>query len=202
MKYVREIKEALGISEPIFLNKRKDLEKFNIGDWSHGKVNVLTWGREASLTIGKYCSFAETVTLMLGGEHHIDWISTYAFPSFVDAYSNHPDWPRKKGPMVIGNDVWIGRDSVLMSGITVGDGAVIGAGSVVRKNVKPYAIVVGNPAIFAGYRFPPDIIEKLLMIKWWNWPHERIVEALPLMMDTDISKFVNKYYAELPSSSV
>lgn len=189
----RFINKLRGRREPVFLNQQKHLQNFDIGDYSHGHLNVLTWTKSGGLHIGKYCSFAENVTIMLGGEHRIDWVSTYAFPTLFEKAKGHPGWPKLKGDTVVGNDVWVGRDSIILSGVTIGDGAIIGAGSVVRKDVKPYAIVTGNPAIFTGFRFDRDVIADLIDMQWWNWPIEKIEEALPLMLTTDIRQFIEAY---------
>lgn len=109
--------------------------------------------------IGRYCSIANLCTI--GAQPHaMDKFSTYPFDQPAPA------------PTTIGNDVWIGANSVILGGVTVGDGAVIGAGSVVTKNVPPYAIVYGNPARMARYRFDNGTINKLLFSKWWLLPIE------------------------------
>ncbi len=92
--------------------------------------------------------------------------------------------------MIIGSDVWIGIETLLMPGIKIGDGAVIGAGSVVTKDVPPYAVVGGNPAKVLKYRFPQDIIDELLQIRWWDWEDERIREAASFLMSKNVEEFV------------
>jgi carbonic anhydrase/acetyltransferase-like protein (isoleucine patch superfamily) len=90
----------------------------------------------------------------------------------------------------IGNDVWIGAKATILSGVAVGDGAVIGARSVVARDVPPYGIVVGNPARFIRKRFTDDIIRQLLEIRWWDWDVARVRQFLPLLLQPDISKFL------------
>jgi len=121
-------------------------------------------GEEEGLIIGKYCSIAANVTIMLGGNHRYDWITTYPFSVIWPAYSYIKGHPKSKGFVVIGNDVWIGRNAMIMSGVHIGDGAVVGAGSIITKDVPPYAIVAGNPAKVVRYRFNEDQIERLLRI--------------------------------------
>jgi acetyltransferase-like isoleucine patch superfamily enzyme len=99
--------------------------------------------------------------------------------------------PSTKGEVVIGNDVWIADNVVIMSGVKIGDGAVIANNSHVIKDVEPYSLVGGNPAKFIKYRFTESQIEKLKEIKWWDWDIEKINEFLPLMCNSDIDNFIN-----------
>ena len=92
--------------------------------------------------------------------------------------------------MIIGNDVWISANVTIMSGITIGDGAVIAHNSHVVKNVEPYSVIGGNPAKLIKYRFTPEQIEKLLEIKWWNWDDEKINEFTPLLCNNNIDEFI------------
>lgn len=161
------------------------------GKFSYGNPKVLSWGEGASLTIGNFCSIARGVTIFLGGEHRVDWISTYPFSILFKEYENIKGHPRTKGNVVIGNDVWIGREARILSGVTIGDGAVIGAYSVVTSSVPPYAIVAGNPQKIIRYRFNKDIIDELLEIKWWDWSIEEIKKAIPNILSTDICHFIN-----------
>ena len=92
--------------------------------------------------------------------------------------------------MTIGNDVWIGRNVIIISGVKIGDGSVIGAGSVVTKDVPPYAIAAGNPAKIVRMRFDEETIKKLLKIEWWNWSLERVLANLPYLLSNDIAEFV------------
>jgi carbonic anhydrase/acetyltransferase-like protein (isoleucine patch superfamily) len=105
--------------------------------------------------------------------------------------------PRSKGDTVIGNDVWIGRSARVMSGVTICDGAVIGAYSVVTKNVCPYTIVGGNPAREIRKRFSDQQIAALLAIKWWNWPIEKIVECVDELSDPDVDLFIARHRADV-----
>jgi virginiamycin A acetyltransferase len=97
------------------------------------------------------------------------------------------DTPDRKGDTIVGNDVWIGMDATIMPGVTIGDGAIIGARSVVTNDVEPYTIVGGNPAKVIRKRFDPQIIEKLLEIRWWNWPQEKILEKVDAITGADIT---------------
>lgn len=113
--------------------------------------------------VGRYCSIANLVTI--GAQpHRLNWLGTYPFLQLATV------------PTFIGNDVWIGSGAVILAGVRVGDGAVIGAGSVVTKDVPPYAIVVGNPAKVKRYRFTPEVIEGLLETKWWELSEEEAMK--------------------------
>lgn len=142
--------------------------------------------------IGKYCSIARQVTIGIKG-HNYNWVTTSPIITspmygFID---NNIDEPQKDN-VIIGNDVWIGMNVMIMRGIKIGDGAVVAAGSIVTKDVEPYSIVGGNPARHIKYRFSQDIIKKLLSIKWWDWEESTIKERINDFYD--INKFVDKYY--------
>jgi acetyltransferase-like isoleucine patch superfamily enzyme len=176
------------------LKDEKHLSEYSIGDFSYGppgSPNVLRWHKNEQLTIGKFCSFASNVTILLGGEHRTDWITTYPFNVLFNEFSNFKEHPKSKGNVKIGNDVWVGMNVIILSGVTVGDGAVIGAGAVVSKDVPPYAIVAGNPAKIVKTRFSPTEISRLLEIKWWDWDFELIKKNMHLLLSNDIKAFLN-----------
>lgn len=178
------------------LDQRADLSGYDIGPYSWGHLTVSNRAPGCVLTVGRYCSFAYGTQVLLGGEHRADFVSTYRFgvyPPFKEWTEPVPDSSVGRGDVTIGNDVWIGHQAVVLSGVTLGDGVVVGAGSVVRQNAPPYAVVLGNPARVAGFRFPPEQIEALLRIAWWDWSEERIVQALPLMMSQDIQSFIDAH---------
>jgi acetyltransferase-like isoleucine patch superfamily enzyme len=101
--------------------------------------------------------------------------------------------PTCKGDIQIENDVWIGATSTIMSGVTIHNGAIIGAGSTVTKDVPPFAIVAGNPGRIVKYRFTEEQIEKLLQIAWWNWEEEQVKDNAMLMWSSNIDEFINKF---------
>lgn len=133
--------------------------KVTVGRRSYGELTVRTFGDEAeSLTIGSFVSIADEVTFLLGGNHPYRGFSTFPF---LAKYFGVLVESKTKGPIVVGDDVWIGLNSTILSGVTIGQGAIVAAGSVVTKDVPPYSIVGGNPALVIKYRFEKEIIEKL-----------------------------------------
>ena len=165
--------------------------QYRIGRGSYGDLQVLTFGEDTTLRIGNYCSFARGVQIMLGGNHRPDWVTTYPFSAIDRRFRDFEGHPRSKGDVVIGNDVWIAREAMILSGVTVGDGAVIGARAVVSRNVPPYTIVAGNPATEVRTRFPEEIVARLLALRWWDWPDDRIAAAMPHLLSDRIEAFLN-----------
>ena len=145
------------------------------------------------LNIGKYCSIACGAKFMFtSGNHAMQSLSTYPFPIFVEEWglewSDITNAWDNKGDIVIGNDVWIGYESVIMQGVHIGDGAVIGTRAVVTKDIPPYTIVGGVPAKPIKKRFDDKTVEKLLELKWWDWSAEEIKAKLPDIMNGNIDK--------------
>lgn len=138
------------------------------------------------LEIGKFCSIGSGASFILAGNqgHNHRWISAYSFDPSV--FSNAKNGFETKGDTIIGNDVWIGTEAIIMPGVKIGDGAVIGTRSVVTKDVEPYSVVVGNPAKTIKKRFNDKEIKMLLEIKWWEWSVEKINEALPYICSENI----------------
>ena len=145
------------------------------------------------LMIGKFCSIAcGAKFLFTSGNHSLKSLSDYAFPIFFDEWGldakNIRDAWDNKGDTVIGNDVWIGRESIIMPGMKIGDGAIIAAYSVVVKDVPAYTVYGGNPARFIKERFDTELKDLLLRYQWWNLEPEKLVEILPLLCDPDLEK--------------
>jgi virginiamycin A acetyltransferase len=148
------------------------------------------------LIIGKFCSIAcRAKFLMTSGNHTMKSLSTYTFPLFGEewgeAFKITDAWDNK-GDIVIGNDVWIGYEAVIMPGVAIGDGAIIGTRAVVTKDVEPYAIVGGVPARTIRKRFSDETIQKLLEIRWWDWPVEEIQANLQYIQTGNIDKLASR----------
>lgn len=152
--------------------------------------NVLYNYGSDRLIIGKFCAIATNVKFIMNGANHkLDGISTYPFPSFGHGWETAMDKLMglpSRGDTIIGNDVWIGYETVIMPGVNIGDGAVIAAKSVVTKNVPPYTIVGGNPACPIKKRFSDSEVAQLLEIKWWDWDIEKITRNIDKIMESDI----------------
>ena len=153
--------------------------QIQIGRFSYGYENmeIRAWGEGASLNIGSFCSIAHGIKVFLGGNHRIDWASTFPFGHIFKSQLDGQGivgHPMTSGDVVIGNDVWIGAHSSIMSGVSIGDGAVIAANSTVIKDVEPYEVVGGNPGKHIKKRFDDSIIEALLELQWWDLPIEKI----------------------------
>ncbi len=176
----------------ISIQAQVEAAKIRLHPTSYGGLRVVTTNaNKAMCVIGKFCSFGAGCVAMLGGEHNTDWVSTYPFSAFAFWEAGAvPGHPKPMGDVTFGNDVWVGEGCLILAGTTIGDGAVIGARSVVRGAVPPYSIMVGNPARRVGSRFQPATVEALLRIRWWDWDDERIKRAVPYLMSSDITKFI------------
>ena len=147
------------------------------------------------LIIGKFCSIAcGTKFLFNCANHSLKSLSTYTFPLFYEEWGLEKSdvataWD-DKGDIVIGNDVWIGYEAVIMAGVHIGDGAIIAARAVVTKDVPPYTIVGGTPAKEIRKRFDTETIEHLLKLKWWDWPVEKIRKSLPYIAEGNLGKLL------------
>jgi hypothetical protein len=168
---------------------------WSIGDYTYGSPRVLE-AEWAKLIIGRFTSIGPEVMIILG-DHDYRSATTYPFLGLAtsgslgweavpDSAHNHTS----KGDIIIGNDVWIGARSTITSGVTIGDGAVIAAGSIVTRDVPPYQIYGGNPARFIKHRHPPEVASRLLATAWWDWPIERIQANMPFILSTNVSSFI------------
>lgn len=160
-------------------NSRIGSSTVSVGDYTYGDagLKIKEWGEGASLTIGKYCSLGENITVYLGGNHRTDWITTYPFGHTnqnIFGSTKITGHPSSKGPVTIGNDVWIGADAKILSGVNIGNGAVIAGSSVIAKDVPPYAIVAGNPGVVVKYRFSKSIIDLLEKLAWWDLTAQQV----------------------------
>lgn len=170
--------------------------QYAIGDFTYGIPTIMHWGENATLKIGKFCSIARDVTIFLGGNHRTDWVSTYPFNVLCGAFPNAKNiigHPVTKGDVSIENDVWIGYRATILSGVSIGNGAVIAANAVVTNDVPPYAVVAGNPAQIVKYRFSAETIDSLQKIQWWNWPIEKINSNVRKICSSDMDSFIKEH---------
>lgn len=165
----------------------------SVGAFTYGTPIIRVFRPQEKVVIGKFCSIADNVVIFGGGEHKTDWGTTYPFNVFLPDFSNIMGHPASKGDVVIGNDVWLASGCKIMSGVTIGDGAVIAANALVTKDIPPYSVVGGNPAKFLKRRFAPDVIKRFLEIKWWDWEYRDIYHAIPLIQSNAYEELF-KYY--------
>ncbi len=175
-----------------------DYTYYNRRDKNDFFINHITYQydfMEDKLIIGNFCQIASGVEFVMNGANHcMSRVTTYPFDIMGNGWEKTrptlDDLPLK-GDTIIGNDVWIGQNAVIMPGVKIADGAIIATNSVVTKNVDSYTIVGGNPARFIKKRFSENEIEKLLKIKWWNWDIEKINANLEILCSNDISKILS-----------
>jgi len=166
-----------------FVHDPRDFQKNNV--LYHYPIN------HDRLVIGKFSSIACGAKFLFNSANHtLNSLSTYTFPLFYEAWEHGMSpveaWDNK-GDIVIGNDVWIGYEAVILAGVTVGDGAIIGARAVVTKDVPPYTIVGGVPARTIRRRFSREVIDGLLELRWWDWPTERIAAGIRAIQSGDLA---------------
>lgn len=150
---------------------------------------------QEKLIIGKFCSIARGTKFLFNcANHTLKSLSTYTFPLFYEEWelekANITTAWDNKGDIVIGNDVWIDYEVVIMAGVHIGDGAIIAARAVVTKDVPPYTIVSGTPAKEIRKRFDAEVIQQLLMLKWWDWSADNIRQCLPYIMEGKINELL------------
>lgn len=168
------------------------------GTYFDRNVNIISWSDQYHIRLGKYNSIGRDCNFFLHANHRPDWITTTSQlwgPVTEQIAQMHMEMghPSCKGDIIIGNDVWIGAKSTIMSGIKIGDGAIVAAGSVVTKDVEPYSLVGGNPAKHIKYRFTKEQIDDLLEISWWNWTETKIREEAMVLWSSDINAFIEKH---------
>lgn len=168
-----------------FVNDPRDFQRNNV--LYHYPIN-----RER-LVIGKFCSIACGAKFLFNSANHtLRSLSTYIFPVLFEEWgldvARIPEAWDNRGDIVIGNDVWIGYEAVVLAGVTIGDGAIVAARAVVTKDVPPYTIVGGVPARPIRRRFSDSEIDQLLELKWWDWPEEKIAKSIDAIQSGDLEK--------------
>jgi acetyltransferase-like isoleucine patch superfamily enzyme len=168
------------------------------GTYFDRNVNIISWSDQYIVKLGKYNSIGRDCNFFLHANHRADWITTTSqlwgpvTPEIAQMHMNMGH-PTCKGNINVGNDVWIGAKSTIMSGVTIGDGAIIGSTSTIAKDVPPYAIVVGNPGKVVKYRFTQAQIDGLLQIQWWNWDESKIKTEAMELWSPNIDDFIYKH---------
>lgn len=147
-----------------------------IGRYTYGANpdSIYDCGPNASFEIGSFCSIAAEVVFLCRGQHPMETASSFPMSTIFPETLNDPDLQIGRTGIFVGNDVWIGRKAIVLPQIRIGNGAVVGAGSIVTKDVPPYAVVAGNPAKIIRYRFDEETIAKLQSIAWWEWSDEKL----------------------------
>lgn len=143
------------------------------------------------LVIGRFCALARDVRfIMNGANHRVAGLTTYPFSIFGQGWE--PVMPKPgdlpyKGDTVVGNDVWLGYEALVMPGVSIGDGAIVASRAVVSRDVPPYAVVAGNPAVVVKRRFSDDVVARLLAVRWWDWPADKVTRNLRALVDADVA---------------
>jgi acetyltransferase-like isoleucine patch superfamily enzyme len=160
---------------------------WRIGGHSYGRPKVRFAESGAPLSIGAYCSIADKVEILLGGNHRTDWVSTFPFAAFPDVWpaAGAEGFHATRGGVAIGPDVWLGSGATILSGVTIGPGAVVAARAVVTRDVPAYGIVGGNPARLIRLRFPADTVADLVAGAWWDLPERDVARLVPLLASPD-----------------
>lgn len=169
---------------------RQRYPAYEMGVGTYGMPRVHDWNEGTTLRIGAYCSIADDVDILLGGGHRTDWVSSYPFPDYVEEAQGIADFGTTRGDVVIGSDVWLGMGCTILSGVTVGHGAVVAAQAVVTRDVEPYAIVAGNPARVVRWRFDEATRAALLQTAWWTWPEAEVRGIVQLLCSNRIDDFL------------
>ncbi|WP_026596964.1 CatB-related O-acetyltransferase [Methylobacterium sp. 77] len=166
---------------------------FSIGNYSYGRPKVRFAEAGQHLTIGRYCSIADKVEILLGGGHRLDWVTTYPFAAMAGLWPGveaAADDHATRGGVTIGSDVWLGSGCLILSGVTIGHGAVVGAHAVVARDVPPYAVVAGNPARLVRSRFAPELVAGLLETAWWELDPGAIRPLVPLLQSGQVTDLI------------
>ncbi len=177
-------------------NLKKEIEAnlAEVGKWSHGNPSIYRWDWKSKIIIGNFCSLGSDINFYVGGDHRADWISTSPLPpsQFNETFKKTKtikNLAKSKGDIVIGHDVWIGGRSTILSGVTIGTGAIIAAGSLVVNNVEPYTISGGNPNRVIKKRFEDSIIKKILDTEGWFLEDAEIDTLSKFLLSSDTENF-------------
>ena len=193
-KFIKKLKKKIFFwrkKKKVGMKDKPRYRKYKIGEYTYGSPYIHDY--EDNIEIGRYCSIGPDVMILVGGEHYLDRVSTYPFGMKFQDFSD-PNCPRlSKGDITIENDVWIGARVTILSGIKIGNGAVVAAGAVVTKDVPPYAIVGGVPAKIIKYRFDEQTIKELQATKWWEKSIDELKPYKSLIQGKDIKEFIKNF---------
>lgn len=164
-------------------------DRFSIDDNSYICQPYYVCGSMAAIHVGKYTSIAQSCTFDVGFQHYYKAASTFPFHTLKEGIPSNV-WC--KGDIIIGNDCWIGNEVTVMGGSKIGNGAIVGANSTVRREILPYEIYTGSKKP-EKFRFKPEIIADLLALAWWDWEESRILANAHLLVDRDINNFLNNH---------
>jgi acetyltransferase-like isoleucine patch superfamily enzyme len=166
-----------------------------MGNMSYYAPNVVKYkGDTGRVLIGNFASVAPDADFYVGGLHRVEWVSLYGLRAMLELPGAYEDgFTHGRGDIVVGSDTWITNGCTVMSGVTIGDGAVVGTKAVVAKDVRPYAIVVGNTAQEIGRRFGDEQVEALLRIRWWDWSTELVKERVDALSSPDVDAFIAQF---------
>ena len=166
-----------------------------MGTMSYYAPNVVKYrGDTGRVIIGNFASVAPDADFYVGGLHRTEWVSLYGLRAMLGVPGAYEDgFTHGNGDIVVGGDTWVTNGCTIMSGVTIGDGAVVGTKAVVAKDVRPYAIVVGNPAREIGRRFSDEQVAALLRIRWWDWPTELVKERVDALSSPDVDGFIARF---------
>jgi acetyltransferase-like isoleucine patch superfamily enzyme len=168
--------------------------RLTVGKYTYGVENLIIKnykGSEANVHIGKFCSIGENITIITGGIHPSSWISTFPLSErFASNKYLQKDMPSTKGDILIGNDVWIAQNCSILSGVRIGNGAIICSGAIVTKDVPDYSIAAGVPAKVIKFRFNVENIQVLNTIEWWSWSEDKIEKNIKLLSSSNLDEFL------------
>ena len=177
-------------------NLKKEIEAnlAEVGKWSYGNPSIYRWDWKSKVIIGNFCSLGPDINFYVGGDHRADWISTSPLPAsqFSKTFKKTKsikNFAKSKGDIVIGHDVWIGGRSTILSGVTIGTGAIIAAGSLVVNDVEPYTISGGNPNRVIKKRFEDSTIKRILDTEWWLLEDSKIDSISKYLLSNDTENF-------------
>lgn len=168
-----------------------------LGRHSYGEPRIYVYGDgETKLRIGNFTSIARGATFLLGGNHRVDTVTTFPLARVFNlAAAGLDGQPWSKGDIVVGSDVWIAAHALIMSGVVVGNGAVVAAGATVTRDVRPFAVVAGNPAREIRRRFPDEQCAALEELAWWEWDDQLIIDSYEALASPDITAFIERHRA-------